>query len=203
MRRVMFLLIGVACVASSAHGQTLKPMTGFEKYIEADLLFKNAADKTLFTRKLPSGGYVMPDLWSASYEHTEKCWNNSSPCVVAGLALQIYVNAPWLPRTNVSRFFEGCTSQCVLPPFAMITAKPGEPMRFEFNRVNAQWNHPPSVVTAGSPPTIPPTAASKPPAASPDGTEGTEVIDANGAKWTAAGGKVYREGVIWATQPLV
>ena len=79
---------------------------------------------------------------------SEMCWNAKSPCPkVVEATARVYLTLPWLPNVNVTRFVLCPASECLLPPFSALQAKPGEIHWFIYNRYTAQWKTPPSVVS--------------------------------------------------------
>ena len=105
------------------------PVTGDYVYTETEGAFEVLMDAGRFIVKVP-------------------CWNKVSVCPqVASVTIKVFLKVPWIGRANVTRFTLCSQSECSLPAFVALQAKPGEAYRFFYNRMTAAWGEAPSVVT--------------------------------------------------------
>jgi hypothetical protein len=159
--------------------------TLFEQNVQVDIRLKGPATATnpfptvrLLTMKFTP-------LNAKSFVFSVPCWNASSACPkVVGVTVQVFLQTP-VGRANVTRFTGLCTSttECVLPAFTAIQAKPGEIYRFNYSRINAAWNEPPLVMAS----TLPAPVVAAPTTTTSDATKmppASVILDATGAQWT-------------------
>jgi len=187
MRLALAVVLMVITLAVMAQAPNVTPQveTWLEQNVQIDVRLKGAATTTnpfptvrLITMKFTP-------LNAKSFVFSVPCWNASSACPkVLGVTAQVFLNTP-LGRSNVTRFSGLCgnSTECVLPAFAAIQAKPGEIYRFNYSRVNAAWNEPPLTVAS----TLPVPVVATPTGTSPDGTKmppASVIVDASGAMWT-------------------
>jgi hypothetical protein len=155
-------LIALMLLSFPAFGQApVQPQSigGLAEFVEFDIRFKGVATATnpAPTVKLASA-VKFPTLEGQYFRHTEPCWNKTSACpVVVSATVQIFVRLPWIgTRTNVTRYLLCAGTECAMPSFQPMTAKPGEGFQFEYDRVKAVWNGVPSVVSMSALPPPPP-----------------------------------------------
>jgi len=148
-------------LAAAAQAPNVAPLA--ESYLdsitEVDIRLKGAATATnaFPTLKLNTGAKFIPKANALVLTHHEPCWNKTTCPAVTAVTVQVFLNFPW-GRSNVTRYTGLCgnLTECTLPAFSPLTAKAGEAYRFVYDRVNAKWQEPPSVVAVLPPVVVPP-----------------------------------------------
>lgn len=144
---VLGLLLALGA-AAQAPNVTPQVATWLESNTEVDIRLKGVPTATnpSPTVRLVRGVRFDPPF-AQNYIYSLPCWNTASVCPqVVGVTIQVFLTLP-TGRSNVTRFTGMCgnASECVLPSFSGVQAKPGESYRFNYSRVKAIWNEPPSV----------------------------------------------------------
>jgi len=152
MKRHLFALLAAASLPVFAGPPIVQPQsqTWLSDNIEVELRLKTATESTAKVyiarfRKLEDAGRFIVKV---------PCWNKVSVCPpVASVTIKVFLKVPWIGRANVTRFTLCSQSECSLPAFAALQAKPGEAYRFFYNRMTAAWEEAPSVVALNLDPT--------------------------------------------------
>lgn len=160
MKTIAFLLwLLLALPAAAAPNVTPQTATWLESNTVVDIRLIGPATATNLapTVKLFSNQKVA-NLNAQSYFFTPACWNTASACPkVVGVTVQVFLTLP-TGRSNVTKYTGLCNATtCVLPSFPEIQAKPGESYSFDYSRIKADWNVPPSVISADPAPAPTPT----------------------------------------------
>ena len=192
--------IGLAALLGQVQAQMplAKPQAStWAELVEFEFRLKGvpSATGTVATVKLIKAKF--PTLNATKFGLDEPCWNKTSVCpVVVSATAQVFIKLPWSTRLNVTKYVLCEASECLLPPFAQMQAKPGEGYRFRYNRLTAVWDTPPSVIAiVAAPPPAPTVTASKPGDSIP---ALMQLVDLQGAVWTFTGGQVTRDKVVIA-----
>ena len=147
--RILFLLLVSFPVFAQTPNTTPQPVTGLDSFLEVDIRLRGPVNTrgTFPTVKLITAETFKP--WLANnYLLNWQCDNEKSNCQpVTNVTLQVFIKTP-IGRLNVTRFTGLCgwtPTTCVLPPFASISAPPGQYYTFKYDRVKAEWAQPPAV----------------------------------------------------------
>lgn len=137
----------LALFFGAAQAQTLppvQPQPGLQNLIEIETRLKRADGSTARLLK-----ETPPTIDARTFVAVIPCWNRTTTCPqIVSATVQLYIRLPWSTRMNVTRFVLCNGSECLLPPFAALQARPGEAYRFRYDRVSAQWAEPPTVIPA-------------------------------------------------------
>jgi len=202
--KTTIIALWLALLPLAVEAQTPNVTPNTESYLdsitEIDIRLKGTATaSTPFpTLKLMTGEKFLPKANALIFNYQTPCWNKTSCPAVTAVTVQVFLKFPW-GRSNVTRYTGLCgnRTECTLPAFSPLTAKAGESYKFAFDRVNAKWVEPPSVVAGTAPPPVvtpppPPPVVTPPPPPpppppAPTGNKmppATSLVDAQGAKWT-------------------
>lgn len=158
---IVAVMLLLAALVASAQTPNVTPQTEtfLESAHEVDIRLKGvpSATGTVPTVKLLSA-FKAANPNDTSYTLAVPCWNAVSACPpVAGVTVQVFLNLGILGRKNVTAFTGLCgiATECTLPVFTPIQAKPGESYKFWYSRVSAAWKEQPSVVATVVPAPVP------------------------------------------------
>ena len=153
MRRlVASLLLALAPALVGAQPPPVQPQPGLHNYLEVEVRLKGnpTATNPSPTLKVSNLTGWQPTVDARYFNGSIPCWRTAAACppVVAATA-RVYLKLPWLlTRVNVTRFVLCDASECLLPPFTVMIAKPGQAFSFNYDRVDAVWKEPPTVISA-------------------------------------------------------
>ena len=164
-RRVASLLLALAPALVGAQTSPVQPQPGLHNFMEVEVRLKGAPTATnpLPTLRLEKLTGWTPTVEARYFNGSIACWRTASACppVVAATA-RVYLKLPWITtRVNVTRFVLCDASECLLPPFPSMVAKPGQFFNFIYDRKDAVWKEPPRVTAAPIP--VPPPIPCPPP----------------------------------------
>jgi hypothetical protein len=158
MRERFALLAGalvLAGVVVGARAQTIppvQPQLGLHGLTLIEVRLKGAPTATNPSPTVRLIKWKPATIDAKTFTWTEPCWNAKSSCPqVVAATVRVYLSLPWLPNVNVTRFVLCGGSECLLPAFAPMQAKPGEGYRLSYDRYTAQWVEAPKVISSTAP----------------------------------------------------
>ena len=157
MKTLLLLLFFPLIAQAQVPNTTPQALSGLNGLMEVDIRLRGPATPTgtfptiklipgvKFDQCLPIGA----NCWLADFYYFNwKCDNTASNCrEVTNVTVQAFIRTP-LGRLNVTRFTGFCgwsATTCVLPPFASISAPPGQFYTFKYDRIKAEWALPPAI----------------------------------------------------------
>ena len=150
MRALTFIALLAATPAAAQSPPPVQPQPGLHKLVSVEVRLKGAPTATGeqgSTVRLITFSPQNAD--SRTFILTQACWNKTAICpAVHAATVRLYLKLPWSTRLNVTRFVLCGSTECTLPHFAPIQAKPGQAYKFSYDRVEAIWTETPSVVVA-------------------------------------------------------
>lgn len=149
MRHALTILLLALLPAVAAAQAPVEPQPGLHTMIELEIRLKGTPTATQPSPTVRLRKWTPSTIDARTFTLTEPCWNAKSACPqVVTVTAQLYLKLPWATRVNVTRFVLCSGSECLLPAFAPLQAKPGEAFRFSYDRMTAQWTEPPRIVPA-------------------------------------------------------
>jgi hypothetical protein len=108
--------------------------------VEVELRLKGPATTTNASPTIRVATIRFANVNARYFEHVWPCWNTASSCPqVTGVTARIYLKLPWTGRVNVTRYILCNGTECSLPNFPAIAAKPGEVYALSYDRIKAVW----------------------------------------------------------------
>ena len=143
-----------SCVLAASFGAAqaqslppVQPQPGLHTLVTLEIRLKGAPTATNPSPTVKLYTWKLENADSRRFTLVVPCWNTKSTCPqVLAATVRVYVKLPWVANVNVTRFVLCDGSECGLPKFAPLVAKPGEGYRFSYNRIRAVWVEVPSVV---------------------------------------------------------
>ena len=155
MKLLVLALMLAWPLAARAQPPPVQPQPGLHNYLEVEVRLKGnpTATNPSPTLRLEKLTGWAPTADARYFNGAIACWRTTSTCPpVVGATARLYLKLPWIAtRVNVTRFVLCDASECVLPPFAAMSAKPGEFFNFNYDRVAAVWKVQPSVTAVPIP----------------------------------------------------
>ena len=146
MWRLLLVLIGwLPAIALAQAIPPVQPQPGLQNSIAVEVRFKGARTATNPSPTLRVMKFQTTD--AKIYNVMHACWNKTTVCPpVVAATVRVYLSLPWDTSVNVTRFVLCNASECLLPSFSPLVAKPGQSFYFRYNRLQGQWEQPPSVI---------------------------------------------------------